>query len=493
MRTSRTFVLLVGVTLSVAPIFSSVSAQQNDGQNFQANMLLEIQALRAEIAELRDMVERQQYQLRRMQQGQQRQQQGPGAQQAQSARNAYQQPQTPQYGQPQTGPVPAYQDQATGGQTSTESNVSGGPVVAAQSAQAGNPITDPANPVATAPEASATLPEDDIAPAFVENNRDFYQPYTPSDDSVTDTSTASAADYANSQNTVIVDERVLNPSTPYPGIQQGASYPPVVDRSVGTQPAGPAVVAPSPAAADAQPGNPEALSYPTNNQGQPVQASTPVGDSVNSVQPGTVQAAPNDSYQTNSSSAAGQVAAAPGAVIAIPGAVAATTAPAAAGTAGVSGSQSPAPNNQQAAVSGVQPGFNQAPAPSPAPVVLSEQDYYQQGFNLLKQSRHDQAVDMFKQQISNYPQGSYADDAHYWIAESKYVNRALDESKLYFRAIISNFAQSPRMPDAMLKTAYIEQEQGNEIEARILLQEIIQYHPRSNAAISAKNRLAELD
>ena len=37
----------------------------------------------------------------------------------------------------------------------------------------------------------------------------------------------------------------------------------------------------------------------------------------------------------------------------------------------------------------------------------------------------------------------------------------------------------------MLKTAYIEQEQGNQIEARILLQEIIQFHPRSNAAISA--------
>ena len=73
-----------------------------------------------------------------------------------------------------------------------------------------------------------------------------------------------------------------------------------------------------------------------------------------------------------------------------------------------------------------------------------------------------------------------------------HVNRSLDDSKRYFKAIIDKFAQSSRLPDAMLKTAYIEQEQGNQIEARILLQEIIQYHPRSNAAISAKNRLAEL-
>ena len=127
-----------------------------------------------------------------------------------------------------------------------------------------------------------------------------------------------------------------------------------------------------------------------------------------------------------------------------------------------------------------------------APAVSSEQDYYKQGFELLKQSKHTQAVDVFKQQISDYPNGSYADDAHYWIAESMYVNRSLDDSKRYFKAIIDKFAQSSRLPDAMLKTAYIEQEQGNQIEARILLQEIIQYHPRSNAAISAKNRLAEL-
>ena len=123
---------------------------------------------------------------------------------------------------------------------------------------------------------------------------------------------------------------------------------------------------------------------------------------------------------------------------------------------------------------------------------VGERTYYQQGFELLKDSKHDEAVTTFKKQIDDYPTGEYADDAHYWIAESLYVNRDLDQSKEYFKAIIDNFAQSSRLPDAMLKTAYIEQEQGNNIEARILLQEVIQFHPRSNAAISAKNRLADL-
>lgn len=123
---------------------------------------------------------------------------------------------------------------------------------------------------------------------------------------------------------------------------------------------------------------------------------------------------------------------------------------------------------------------------------LDERSFYQQGFELLNQSKHDEAVAAFKQQISSFPNGDYSDDAHYWIAESLYVNRELDQSKLYYRSIVDNFPESSRVPDAMLKTAYIEQEQGNQIEARILLQEIMQYHPRSNAAISAKNRLVDI-
>ena len=136
------------------------------------------------------------------------------------------------------------------------------------------------------------------------------------------------------------------------------------------------------------------------------------------------------------------------------------------------------------------PSTNVATAPIQAK--FSEEDYYQQGFELLKEAEHDRAVQVFQEQIASYPQGELVDDAYYWIAESKYVNRDLAGSKQNFKTIIERYKQSPRLPDAMLKTAYIEQEQGNAIEARILLQEIVQFYPRSNAAISAKNRLDDL-
>ena len=71
-----------------------------------------------------------------------------------------------------------------------------------------------------------------------------------------------------------------------------------------------------------------------------------------------------------------------------------------------------------------------------------------------------------------------------------HVSRKLDVSKQHLKIIINDYPQSPRLPDAMLKTAYIEQSQGNKMEAQILFQEIVSLHPKSDAAIAAKNQLA---
>jgi tol-pal system protein YbgF len=143
-----------------------------------------------------------------------------------------------------------------------------------------------------------------------------------------------------------------------------------------------------------------------------------------------------------------------------------------------------------------QPVQNQAPSTQPAsnqaqvPAAVSEEDYYAQGFELLKKSKYEEAAAIFELQLKAYPQGDLADDAHYWIAEAMHVSRKLDVAKVHLKAIISDYPQSRRVPDAMLKTAYIEQSQGNQIEARILFQEIVNMHPQSDAAIAAKNQLA---
>ena len=123
---------------------------------------------------------------------------------------------------------------------------------------------------------------------------------------------------------------------------------------------------------------------------------------------------------------------------------------------------------------------------------LSEDVLYQQAFANLKDANHQKAVEQFKMQLQTYPNGEYADDALYWIGESSYVNRGLAESKRHFQMLVEQYSSSHRVPDALLKIAIIEKEQGSKKKARELFERVIKQHPKSNAAISARNSLAHL-
>ena len=103
----------------------------------------------------------------------------------------------------------------------------------------------------------------------------------------------------------------------------------------------------------------------------------------------------------------------------------------------------------------------------------SEDEFYSRGFELLKNSKYEEASQVFGEQLTAYPKGAQADDAHYWISEAMTMVNKTDIAKTHLKEIVDVFPQSPRVPDAKLRLAYIELRKGNQIEARILLQEII--------------------
>lgn len=490
-------IIAIGVALNATPIFYSQSALAQ-GTTQQANIVIEIQQLRAEMAELRDMIERQQYQIKRLQQQTSNSNVGASAPAPQVVADALRPApasnveSTPAVGSttvvsapdgvvaPQVQVIPPTQVQPTQVQQvqTSQPTVTVGDQTTAQQA--------PVNPASASQAASQSAPQTDA---------EFYRPYEAVD---------------------VVEVEIQNSEVASAAQQAADSYPPVVDRSIGgvdgaQVPAVPQQRAP---VVDQSVGQVQATaqqSVPTNQavsvpveQARPVQvpASVSVGQDTPTAAP---QAVPQPVVVSQApvtqgaviTQAPSQASSAPAGVIPVPAASNTVEASQSLPTtqAGVN-----APVNASAAVPApvtVQNNDAQLAQPVNVPAtvttVLSENDLYKQGFDLLKEFKNDDAVAVFKQQIGQYPEGEYADDAHYWIAESMYLNRDLDQSKKYFRTLIASFSDSPRVPDAMLKTAYIEQDQGNEIEARILLQEIIQYHPRSDAAISAKNRLEQLN
>lgn len=406
MRYINRFVLSIGVALSVIPFFNSVYAQQSSANS---SIVLELQAMRQEIAELRGMIERQDYQLRKLQQAQQK-------------------------AQPQT-----------------DQNLSGQPP------QTYDPLNQPPGveqPDSNAAFDAARIPGDPaydvgVNPGPGDNS---YQSYDPNPAQGQDRVSTTQPNDTNAP----FEERAID--TPQ---ASGQEYPPVIDRSIGS----PNVATPAPQYGDPQSSN--GAVQPNADQRWDVPSSTQPLDNrapVNGAPSTGVIAVPND--------------------IPLPGN--------ATGNAPIDAGVVPQP--QPSEPTQVAPNLSTAaPDNQVANVaVLSESEYYKQGFELVKQAKYDEAVNVFTQQISAYPQGDQADDAYYWIAESMIVNRNLPSAKKNLKIIIDQYTNSPRVPDAMLRMAHIEEEQGNVIEARILLQEILANHPSSNAAISAKNRLAKL-
>ena len=404
----KSIVTIMVITLSFS-VVNSAKAQSGSAQ-----VLLEMQAMRAEIADLRDMVERQQFELKKLQ----RRNDELAAAQAETKANLEAQSAARlQYSG--RGVYDDYQDNPMGGLTPTEAQ-SGYPSqgmndLGVQNSQ--QPGSQGSQNTIGQPSTNAVNPEQ-IEPAQTQSQVDASTFYT-------------------------------QVETTEGGQQPSRSGPEIVERGFtytdpNTQPI------------------PQSVAGAT-----PIEQSNPM---LEGAEPTTV--ADNNSVNINGTAPSSPILSVPKGVVDQGGEQAAIN-------AGV------VPTDPAALETPVRSVVPQTPQ-------FTEDQYYDQGFDFLKQSKYEEAIDTFNTQIGAYPTGDLADDAHYWIAEAYFISRKPAQAKPHLRSIIDNYPRSARLPDAMLKTAYIEQDMGNMIEARIMLQEIVARHPSSNAAIAARNRLANL-
>lgn len=121
-----------------------------------------------------------------------------------------------------------------------------------------------------------------------------------------------------------------------------------------------------------------------------------------------------------------------------------------------------------------------------------EQASYDSAFDLLKQSRYEEAIASFKEFQTRFPGSSLADSAQYWIAEARYVDRAYDAALYEYDTLIQRYPNSKRLPDAMLKVGYIHFDNEQWEQARRALNAVVIRYPGSRVAVSAKMRLDQM-
>jgi len=91
---------------------------------------------------------------------------------------------------------------------------------------------------------------------------------------------------------------------------------------------------------------------------------------------------------------------------------------------------------------------------------------YQNAYDLLILGRNREAIAGFGNFLQRYPNGTYSDNAHYWLGEANYVERQFSEAIDRFNVVIFQFPASRKVPDARLRKGFALYELQRYGEAR---------------------------
>jgi tol-pal system protein YbgF len=117
---------------------------------------------------------------------------------------------------------------------------------------------------------------------------------------------------------------------------------------------------------------------------------------------------------------------------------------------------------------------------------------YNVAFKALQAGDYVQASRQFRSFIQQYPNHALTPNAYYWLGESYYVTMNYPVALESFQHLLSQFPQSEKAPDALLKIGYSQLELKQDAAARATLSSVKTKYPGSKAASLAQERLQHL-
>lgn len=132
------------------------------------------------------------------------------------------------------------------------------------------------------------------------------------------------------------------------------------------------------------------------------------------------------------------------------------------------------------------------PAAPPTYTKEQENKAYDAGSNAFRRGDFTAAVRAFDTFLADFPGSQLAANAQYWIGISYFNLKDYPRSRAAQELVLKRYPDSPKVPDAMLAIASVQQETGDVGSARNTLSDIISQYPSSEAAAKARTRLAQL-
>lgn len=131
--------------------------------------------------------------------------------------------------------------------------------------------------------------------------------------------------------------------------------------------------------------------------------------------------------------------------------------------------------------------------------VLAEKNMYENAYNLVLNKRYAEAVPALQAFLTQYPQGQYAPNGHYWLGEVYSLQgranknaELLNKASVEFMAITTQFPNHQKAMEALLKLGILENDKGNTEAARQYLTHVKERYPGTSVARIASTQLQRL-
>ena len=145
-------------------------------------------------------------------------------------------------------------------------------------------------------------------------------------------------------------------------------------------------------------------------------------------------------------------------------------------------------SNTMSGAPGSLPPAPPAGAASPA----GEQATYDAAFTALKASDYPKAIAGFRSFVATYPTSPLASNAQYWLGEAHYVNREYQNAITAFQRVTTEWPESRKAPDALVKIGFTQAALNRNGDARVTLEDVVRRYPGTEAAQLAAERLKRL-
>jgi tol-pal system protein YbgF len=135
-----------------------------------------------------------------------------------------------------------------------------------------------------------------------------------------------------------------------------------------------------------------------------------------------------------------------------------------------------------------------APAAAPAATPETPEALYQRGLDLIqKEGNFVRGRGQMENFLQRFPGHELVVNAMYWIGEAFFGEKQYESAILQFQEVIQKHGSHPKAAAALLKQGLTFHALGDEKNARVILQQVVERFPKSDEAKKAREKLEERD